>query len=172
MNVRDFDRDRRIVEMHLRDGMTFEDIGRLEGITRERVRQIVRRNGVTVERSREVVRGARAVTLRCETCGSEFPRRDTLVARARRVFCSDTCRHNRVSDEGVLDRIRDVAERVGRTPTAAELDAARVWTSSVQKRFGSLRAAMLMAGLEPRGPGRWVNDGPEQRGRVLNRRSA
>lgn len=155
MNVRDHAREQRFVNMHLRDGMTFEDIGRLEGLTRERVRQIVRRAGVTVAESREAMRRAAMVETVCEECGVPVERRDSQVGRA--AYCSPICgnrsrgRQLRVwTEDSLTAHLRSLADRLGRTPSQHDVNRHSPPSHmSFVRRFGSLRNAQRAAGLTP-----------------------
>lgn len=93
----------------------------------------------------------------CEECGAPTDGsggRAAAPKRCLRCYAGSV----RWDSDAVVHAIRRLADRLGRAPTAAEINAAgradypRVGT--VQKVFGSWAAALAAAGLEPRGQGK------------------
>lgn len=148
------ERNEDIVFRHL-CGETLTDLGRAYGISVERVRYIVRRAGVTVAESRAAYWDSAMITCECETCGETFERRATFVDRLGARFCSRACIRGggpprTWSDEELLEHLRTLSRKLGRTPTANHLIAHSPPSHvTYYERFGSLRAAQKAAGLEP-----------------------
>lgn len=148
--ARDPERTRQILDMHCRDHMTLSQISAVVGVSRERVRQIVRSQGVTRLESRVLMQVKRRRY--CVRCGVPFLPR----ARTSR-FCGVACaaENSRHDDADMIRYMQDLAARLGRTPTKVDLDeAGPPSVLSYQKHFGSLRAAQAAAGLVPNGRGR------------------
>jgi len=119
------ERNEEIVRRHL-DGEFMSALGREYGITRERVRQIVRRAGVTREESLD----ARRQDWTCGTCGKKERRRESDAARG---YCSPEC--------------AAVARRIGEGPRspAFEHPDGHLWT--YDRRLGrNIRYARSVAG--------------------------
>lgn len=76
----DVARIQEIVEMR-KSGKTLDEVGKVFGITRERVRQIVRKHAP------DVVIGGKKTTTECAVCGIHF------IAKGHRpgIFCSHNC---------------------------------------------------------------------------------
>lgn len=74
---------------------------------------------------------------------------------------NNTCRAQ------LLFRIQTLAAQIGHTPTKEELRAEKIWPQVLAKRFGSVRDAVLLVGLEPNenhGPGKErVKNLPDER---------
>lgn len=166
------ERDARMVERHL-NGETLTAIGEDYGLTRERVRQIVRQAGVPVSHTAAVVReqsrGPRVPRLEgeCETCGAPV----TFLASSPRRFCSQPCVHEAMrehTDDSLLIWLQDLAVRLGHTPTRAEINAEpdTPWHMTFVRNFGSIAEAQEAAGLSPNGVGQphphpipeWLDD--------------
>lgn len=79
----------------------------------------------------------------CEICGESF---ETNVAIA-----GHTVAHKQsVSEEELIDAIRELSSKKGRTPTRAEMDSEGEYSSfPVEKNFGSWNDGLRAAGLEP-----------------------
>jgi len=63
----------------------------------------------------------------------------------------------RICDAQVVARLREIGARLGQTPTLAELRDVGLDPMTLRRHFGSLAAALRMAGLQPRGT-RWTDD--------------
>jgi hypothetical protein len=61
-----------------------------------------------------------------------------------------------VSDEELVQKLRDFEETYGHPPTAKELDDDKEFpcANTYRNRFGSLGTAMMLAGFAPRRQGR------------------
>jgi hypothetical protein len=157
----------------LHGGATLEEIAKLAGVSRERVRQRLHRIGVTPSLRIDVVKLMEVV--RAQPV-------DTFAAAAKAAGVStDAARHailrlglfdpverlfrlrkraaSRSQLQGTLHDLRVLAQQLGRTPTAKDLveDNRRGGVpsiASIQKQFGSLSAAMTAAGLTPNSVGR------------------
>lgn len=134
-----------IVRMHVEERMTLNAIAKEKGITRERARQIVRREGVSPAVTAEILRekGARVVTMVCETCGKVEERRPSLV----RMFCSMACRVRpfTYTEDQLLNAMRLKALSVGHTPGSLLMQNHMTYVY----RFGSMAEAHARAGLTP-----------------------
>jgi len=154
----------------LRDsGHTLEAVGKVLGVTRERVRQKTKKpvgiNAREVDpmrliaalRQRDVwnipdlAKAANMSDDRVRRCLAELGMSDAAhrLMHWRRTFPE----RNRVSTV-----IRDVAARLGRTPTISEISRAlgvgpTAAAPKLVATFGSIRAAMLYCDLEPRSVG-------------------
>lgn len=142
--------DDELVKMHL-SGMTLSAVGETVGLSRERVRQRVRQAGVTSEQTREIQRQSYHkawIPRTCETCGKEWRTRSSIHPR----FCSRRCVEvdQRLKPDDLLDWLRTLARRLGRTPSQNDLNAADGPShTTYYSHFGSLRAAQEQAGLKP-----------------------
>ena len=142
------ERNRHMAELYER-GLTLEEIGRLYGVTRERVRQITTALGV----DRKLVRQKRADTRRlarmspCPSCGELFD-----PGQNRTQSCGEPeCHPNRkYTNAELLTILRHHATRLGRTPGMADLNGkVAPWFYHYFRWFGSLRRAQELAGLKP-----------------------
>lgn len=96
----------------------------------------------------------RRVVRTCAGCGAGF----RVTPASNRVVCSTSCRgraqSNRISDDVLLGVLRDMAARLGRTPTSTEVIAEGPHSHLLYyKRWGSFRAACEAAGLQSYGVG-------------------
>jgi transcriptional regulator with XRE-family HTH domain len=168
-------------------GWTLRQIGERYGISRQRVDEIVRDRGgpelpaviaarraseaeIMQRRSEEIRqwwRDGSPVTIIAERLALPAARVhrsiDTVLTPMDRAYRNRSIvlrTHTpRYSHQQLIDGIREVAARIGRTPTqeeyrahAHELGLASILTLS--KRFGGWQAAVLAADLEPLGHGR------------------
>lgn len=174
-------RDRTIISMRGR-GHTLQEIADRVDLTRERVRQIIEASGeapsasevrtARTQRDREQVAEARAVLLEVYRAGGDVGLaaaelgiapgvaepvvRDEVAPadRALRSVNSARSTHVRYTDEKLLDGIRWVAGRLGRTPSTDEYtrlarSEALASTPTITNRFETWGAAVTAAGLEP-----------------------
>ena len=180
------ERDREMFELRAA-GWTLRQIGERYGISRQRVDEIVRDRGgpelgdviaarrareteIIQERSEDIQRWWRAglpITTIAEQLGLPAARVQRSIdavltpmdrAHRNRSIVMRT-RTPRYSDEELIDGVKQVATRVGRTPTqeeyraqAHELGLASILT--LGKRFGGWQASVTAAGLEPLQHGR------------------
>lgn len=156
--LRDISRDEEMVRLHVEERMTLSDIGGRYGVSRERVRQVVRRNDVPPEVTREVTREnmtVEEVEWRCEHCGKMS--RDKPSIAKRRTYCSKECWGAAKivwTEERLLDHLRELSEIHGHTPGENDInEVAPPYHMDYFRRFGSLREAQRLAGLEPNDPG-------------------
>lgn len=146
-------RDQNIVNEHVHARRTLQDIGDDYGLTRERVRQIVRRAGVSPKVTAAVKHenAVERVLFVCEVCGKKNLLKPA-VARTRRV-CSHECSgklRRAYTHEDLLDHLRDLALELGCTPGVNDVIAHDGPSHTMYYRyFGSLRAAQAEAGLKP-----------------------
>lgn len=139
------ERNARIVALHVEEGLTFREIGDQEGLTPERVRQIVRRAGVPEWVTASVRSAAtRKPRPKCVDCGERV--RELKSRRCHRCNVKST----KVTDAELLAHLRSLAKRLGVTPGSRDLVAASPPGHVVYfQRFGSLRRAQELAGLRP-----------------------
>jgi len=141
------------VRLHLENGLSFAAIGGRMGVTRERIRQVVREAGVTVEQSRNI-RAAKMLKRkrrRCARCGEAFIKKQSV-----QQYCSPECgwkstadQKRKYSDADLLAHLRDLGERLGKTPSTLDLNNhTGPCHRTYYYRFGSLRRAQQLAGLE------------------------
>lgn len=155
----DPERAERIVRMYLEGVWTLEEVGEVEGgITRERVRQIVRKAGVTREESMAAKRRANEVSVPCDECGQPVTRSGGINGSA--VFCGRACaarfrgRAQTISDDELLRALRELAAKLGKTPGQRDMNRHGPYSHMVYVRhFGSLRRAQEAAGLNANGRG-------------------
>lgn len=151
--------DEELVRLHLGERLTLTAIARQVGLSKERVRQRMRRAGISPQKTHEIAKQSRAVgVIRCRRCSAEIV--VTPSEAKRRKFCSRACAsRSRVptySHDDLLDHLRAVADRIGRTPTAKVLNAVGPPHAHIFfDRFGSLTRAQELAGLEPNRRGGW-----------------
>ena len=142
------ERNAEMVRLYTEEHMTLEAIGGRFGVTRERVRQIVKRAGV----GRDVTMANHAmrteenlVDVVCEECGKVVRRRPSRAGR----FCSIRCSKvgYAYGIDFLLNELRALALSLNRTP--GNRDLRRPWpTHGVYYRvFGSMQQAQVLAGL-------------------------
>ena len=143
-------------------GETQTAIGERYGVSRERIRQIVKRNGlgglgrgIDPLRVLAALPGAGSTVELANQTGFDVQ----AVARLLRAlvptasaemqaYRREERRNRALAGLGVL------AERLGRTPTTAELNFYGPRVGVLQRLFGSLSRAQIMAGLRPNRTGR------------------
>lgn len=148
------ERNREIVRLHVEERLTLTEIAERFALTRERIRQIVRKAGIAPSETQAVLHEGTMVEWACEVCGKE-EQRERTDARAR--TCAGDCRselmssiHRQYTDEEALAHLAGLAERLGRTPTQVDINAADGPAHTIYNhRFGSLREAQRLVGLEP-----------------------
>lgn len=144
-----------VVALHTQDRLTLTEVARRVGVSRERVRQIVRKAGVPESFSRDVLRERQAlrwVPWRCEACGRE--ERLSPYQAAHRKRC-DQCRRNPIPDQELIAELLRLAQQLNRTPRQADIrDYGRYSAGPYYRRWGSLRIAQRAAGLSPNPVGR------------------
>lgn len=146
------ERNQYIVKLHVSSRKTLAAIGDIVGVSGELCRRIVRQAGVPQEVTRQVLRENRhpRATFVCEHCGREKKMKPSLAKKRR--FCSIECSHahGRLTDEDLLETLRDLAGKLGRTPTTEDLSEFTPHSHHVYyARFGSFRKAQRRAGLKP-----------------------
>lgn len=156
-------RNAEMVRLYVDEHMTLEAIGTLFGVTRERVRQIVRRAGIgsDVTATNFAFRSeANLMDTACETCGKVMRRQPSEVTR----FCSRRCwgRARAMSAEHLLRELRRLALVLDRTPGTLDLVAPHPNHTLYYQRFGSLAQAQEIAGLTPNTRGARPGCGPGQ----------
>jgi hypothetical protein len=157
---------------HWNDGLTYTAIGALVGITKERVRQRLRRHGISGVNvnPRPLMFDPKAAALNCVSV-AEMAR---IYGVRDRDVLGHLERHGLQEEVGVLlsltaarrkqerlqarraraiARIRSVAARLGRTPTTTELALEGVFASQLHTLFGGTGRAMIHAGLTPNATG-------------------
>lgn len=161
----------------LHGGETLEEIGKKAGLTRERVRQRLKRIGVKPARRvdvlkiLEVIRTAQVTT--CEQVGKRVAVDGNTVQVAleelnvidavERLFRWRKHRQRLERQSQTVDAIQKYAAVLGHTPRAEDFirrDRPRDVPSlgTVQKLFGTLTEAMNAAGLRPNVPGRYARN--------------
>ena len=152
-------RNHEMVRMHVEDRMTLSEIGRWYGLSRERIRQVVRYEGVAQSVTADVAAPARRrqrvlrVARLCEECRDSF---EVLPHLSARLFCSRRCYISSISysDVGLIRHLQKLAALLGRTPNRFDINAADGPCHTVYvKRFGTLRNAQASAGLKPNNVG-------------------
>ena len=152
-------RNREMARMHVEDRMTLSEIGRWYGLSRERIRQVVRHEGVAQSVTADVAAPARRrqrvprLGRVCEECTDSF---EVLPNRAAQLFCSRRCWIVSVSysEAELIRHLQKLATLLGRTPTRFDMNAADGPSHTVYTRhFGTLRNAQASAGLKPNGRG-------------------
>jgi hypothetical protein len=147
-------------------GATLEEIAAINGISRERVRQLVepfeleRHTGTTdplrilsvarcVNSLKETIEQSGFYAVAVIKCLTELGVYEALhrLWRWRRRRVSPVC----WSDAELLQTLRDLAKQLGRTPTQKDLNISPATGSHTTYvlRFGSLRNAQIAAGLTP-----------------------
>jgi hypothetical protein len=140
------ERNRRIREESAK-GRTHADIGREFGITKERVRQIAGPSQRPIIPTEERT---------CPKCGATHRRKVTSPTGHCSFACGRGYGGTRAIARSVLiNRLRGLANRLGRTPSIYDINAdpETPFHMTYVRRFGSIRAAQLAAGLEPNGVG-------------------
>lgn len=166
-----------IVAAFLEATHSMAELGRIYGITRERVRQIVVRelsSRYPPESVPTLMRNVRKlhtertrITLTCPQCGDSFKERPN--ACRRRTYCSRACAREGAKTP-ILQRVRQlraVAARLGHTPTTAEMHAYLPGGATTYVRvFGGIAEAQRAAGLTPNKRGGWrrAKERPEETG--------
>jgi hypothetical protein len=146
------------------DGATYEEIGQVYGVTRERVRQLIKVTGKTGRPSRidpiRVLRAARAANNFGQCVG--FLRMDPKKVERCLVETGHWTALNRlwrlrknkqrdVRGEKYLSQLRELARRLGRTPGLTDINAEPKFPrhTTFVRYFGSIAMAQKLAGLEP-----------------------
>lgn len=92
------------------------------------------------------------VKFTCDWCGETEEKKPSEAKR--REYCSSTCANRAVSgvtDEELLERLRGLAEELGRAPTGREFNQqTEYWHCSLGYRFGSYSQAIREIGYEPK----------------------
>ena len=152
-------RNAEIVRLHVEDRMTLTAIGLRYGITKERVRQIVRRAGVSPSVTSAVLKekSIPCVEVVCETCGTVVWRKPYRSGGIGK-FCSPRCFHAsggraKWTPEMLLDELRRLACILDRTPGMKDLVAPWPTHMLYYRRFGLLSNACKLAGLTPNARG-------------------
>jgi HNH endonuclease len=127
-------------------------------LSRERIRQIVARNGLVRPGSRSVdplkVMG---LVVECDSPAEIAVRlgaHEEAVAKVLRVLAPEAIvemaayRHQ-TQREWLLQRIRDLAARLGRRPMKADLDLYGPYQSQLVRTFGSMSRGLILAGFPP-----------------------
>lgn len=71
---------------------------------------------------------------------------------AVRSIGREPVQEGRISDEALLEAIRDLADQLGHVPTASEMDAQGAYSQrTCANRFGTWASAVTQAGFEPAG---------------------
>ena len=153
------DRNAEIVEEHLR-GTSQVDSAKRFGVSRERIRQLLRRAGVPTDLSAALRRLSHSKTIRCEICGQ--PRFVEHASRAGKTCGRGPCLRGVVGPpekyegEELLQHLRDLAASLGYTPRQKDINRVGPPVHTTYFRyFGSLRAAQAAAGLKPNAHGGW-----------------
>ncbi len=149
-NTHKVKRNAEMVRLYVDEHKTLQNIGDHFGVTRERVRQIVRRAGVgrDVTSANFAFRSeADLVDMVCEECGSVTRRQPSSV----RQFCSWRCsgKSKTITSAHALRELRRLALMLGNTPGMMDLVAPWPTHTIYYRLFGSLRAAQDIAGLTP-----------------------
>ncbi len=151
------ERDAEMVRRYAAGQETLAQIGASYGITRERVRQVVRRSGLSPEESWAAKRIAQVGrhTQPCVRCGTAF-----YAPKKRNMFCSRRCADAarsaalRVPDAELLEALRELAGVLGRTPNQYDMNTVGAFSHTTYVlRFGGVAAAQRAAGLVPNGRG-------------------
>ena len=152
-------RNREMVRMHVEDRMTFSEIGKVVGLSRERVRWLMRREGVpqsvTADVKARALRHKRVPrTSRICECGGTF---DTLPSQRTRLFCSHRCYSDSISysDTNLIQHLQKLAALLGRTPNQSDVNSADgPYHVTYVRHFGTWHNAQVVAGLKPNELGR------------------
>jgi len=139
------ERNELVVRLHVEERRTLSEVGAMLGISRERVRQLVRAAGVSVEVTDAVKMERRARYMICEACGTKVRK----LGRGR--FCSQRCAGagRRHTDDFLLQEMRRLALTLDRTPAMNDFGAPWPGHTNYYRHFGSLRRAQELAGLTP-----------------------
>lgn len=148
-------RNAEIVRLHVEGRLTLTAIGERYGITKERVRVLVRRTGVSPSLTR-AVQTERSMDgwveqAPCEWCGRSRP--SSTPPRLVTRFCSKSCAASKWADAQLLDELRRLALLLRRTPGMKQLVSPWPTPVAYYKSFGSLTRAQELAGLTPNAPG-------------------
>ena len=155
-------RNAEIVRLHVEEDLNFTEIGLRLGITRERVRQIVRKEGVPASLSKVIRSDRNAEEFVCKYCGKT----EWRAYRVRTKYCGLSCArkagaigiHVYTNDE-LLGHLRLLAVQLGRTPALSDvIKIGKPAHGTYYQRFGSFLRACELAGLPPnkRGGRRYV----------------
>ena len=144
-----------LVAEHVENRRTLTDISEELGVSREAVRQRMRRAGVSPEITKNVLREHYYEVRKCAVCDTTF---EVKKSSTKKTCGEDSCIHAlratgllRYTDEELISSLQRLAAEVGRTPTMYEInsDARTASHSTYVNRFGSLTDAQKAAGLEP-----------------------
>ena len=157
----------------LHGGATLEEIGQASGLTRERVRQRLKRIGVTAASRLDVMKLVTAIRqkpiISLHQAGESVGANAVAVERALfelglvdsvvRLFRLRKRARRSEQTAQTVEAIRRYATQLGRTPRKADIlrkdrPPGIPSLTSLQKQFGSLSAAMLAAKLVPNARGR------------------
>lgn len=157
----------------LHGGATLEEIGQLAGMTRERVRQRLKRIGITPARRLDVAKLVGVIRSQPVTSWAQVAKltgaqpiaiEEALVALGlwapiERLFRLRKRSYKERSRVASAASLRKYATVLGHTPRAEDLirrdrPADVPSLGVIQKQFGSLPAAMTAAGLTPNTQGR------------------
>lgn len=146
------------------DGATYEEIGQAYGVTRERVRQLIKATGKKGRPSRidpiRVLRAARTAnsfgqcvgalrmdSKKVERCLVETGHWTAL----NRLWGLRKSKQRDARGEEYLSQLRELAQRLGHTPGLADINAEPKFPrhTTFVRYFGSISRAQKLAGLQP-----------------------
>lgn len=143
--------DAELVALHVGERLTLSQVGARVGLTRERIRQRVRRAGVpqlTTDRIRRECT-TRLEKWACPHCGREVAGQP----HKRGSYCSPECVQKanvRWTPGELLAHLAQLAKTIGHTPSTLDLAAhAPPAHTAYYRAFGSLTEAQRLAGLIP-----------------------
>lgn len=145
MPPRDRKRTKAIVDLYLSGEKTLKQIGEVYGITRERVRQIVRAAGIEPATSKTLRRAHRRQlrTKPCSVCG-------TTIYKG--TVCSRKCKglRDRTWSKGKLIlRLQELRQKLGRVPSQPDMNKYGPSHTTYVYHFGSIGEAQRQAGMTP-----------------------
>src|SRR6185437_14981704 len=82
-----------------------------------------------------------------------------LVIQERKAEMAPERKYAYMSKQEMIDKIREVAEELGRSPSQADMNRAGVPWHRIYNLFGGMRPAVRAAGLEPGPRGEALNEG-------------